>query len=183
MLQSAVVEASESRQCDALTNKTSLSLWSRRPKPRAKDLYPGHIAYQSLRQAIIYRAQLSCQFYLTQARLVRIGKAADDCCRLCHVERENVKHFVATCSALTPVRQDLIQRIRGINNAMQFVQYFESVPEVFLESVLFLPPVPISCCPKAQLHTFILYFIRNLHTTRLNLIKNSLITQQSAETN
>nr|XP_054772047.1 uncharacterized protein LOC129280012 [Lytechinus pictus] len=75
----AVTGASESRQSEALSKKVSLSLWTRRPKLKATDLYPGHIANPSLRPAITIRAQISRKVYLTQARLVRIGKAADLC--------------------------------------------------------------------------------------------------------
>ena len=172
MVQLAVMQASETRQFVALIEKTSLSLWTRRPKPKAKDLYPGHIANPSLRSAITIRAQISCKVYLTQVRLVRIGKATDDCCRLCRVEREDVEHLVATCPALSSVRQDLINRIKDNLNTKQFAQYFESAPALFLESVLFLPAGHISSSAKTQLHTLILYFIRNLHTTRQNLLND-----------
>eukprot|EP00057_Strongylocentrotus_purpuratus_P008122 XP_011662596.1 PREDICTED: uncharacterized protein LOC105437562 [Strongylocentrotus purpuratus] len=140
----------------AHSEKTSLSLWTRRPKPKAKDLYLGHIANPSLRSAITIRAQISCKVYLTQVRLVRIGKATDDCCRLCRAEREDVEHLVATCPALSSVHRDLINRIKDNLNTKQFAQYFESAPALFLESVLFLPAGHISSSAKTQLHTLIL---------------------------
>ncbi|XP_063952192.1 uncharacterized protein LOC135153482, partial [Lytechinus pictus] len=131
MVQSAVIQVSEARQHNALTKKTSLSLWTRTPKPKAKDLYPGHISNPSLRSAITIRAQISCQVYLTQVRLAKIGKAPDDCCRLCMSACEDVEHLVATCPALAPVRQDLIQRVKANPNTKQFGPCFESTPALF----------------------------------------------------
>ena len=173
MVQSEVTRVSETRQREALTNKTSLSLWTRTPKPKAKDLYPGHISNPSLRTAITIRAQISCQVYLTQARLARIGKAPDDCCSLCTSACEDVEHLVATCPALVSIRQDLIRRIKANPNTKQFGHYFESTPALFVESVLFLPPGRICNNTKAQLHTLILYFLRNLHSTRQSLLNTS----------
>nr|XP_054770811.1 glycogenin-1-like [Lytechinus pictus] len=135
MVQSAVIQVSEARQHNALTKKTSLSLWTRTPKPKAKDLYPGHISNPSLRSAITIRAQISCQVYLTQVRLAKIGKAPDDCCRLCMSACEDVEHLVATCPALAPVRQDLIQRVKANLNTKQFGPCFESTPALFLSSL------------------------------------------------
>ena len=74
---------------------------------------------------------------------------------------------------MSTLRQDLVRRIKENNTTKQFACYLESSPELFVESVLFLPPGPIDGSAKAHLHTLMLYFIRNLHTTRLNLLNNS----------
>ena len=166
LVQSAVAESSEARQTEALSNKTSLSLWTRSPKPKAKDLYPGHVANPTLRQSIAIRAQLSCKVYLTETRLVKIGKASDSCCRLCHRAEEDVEHLVATCPELSSVRHDFVLHVRKNSSTKHLARFFEQDPKELLDSVLFLPPCPMTKSTKAQLHTLILYFIRNLHTTR-----------------
>ena len=168
IVEEAISDASLTRQTDALANKSSLALWTRSPKPKAINLYPGHVTNPSLRQSITFRAQLSCKVYLTQERLVKIGKASDDCCRLCHLEREDVKHLVATCPVLEPLRQDLVRRISSNPNTKSFGKFFQTDPQIFLDSVLFLPPGPMAKCTRAQLHTLvlILYYLRNLHSTR-----------------
>ena len=154
-----------SQQCCPHYYRTSLSLWTRKPKPKAKDLYPGHIANPSLRSAITIQAEISCKVFLTQVRLDRFGKAADDCCRLCLAEWEDVEHLVATCPALSSVHQGLIKRIKDNLNTKQFRTTLRVCPCTVLGVGALSSPGPTSNSAKTQLHTLILYFIRNLHTT------------------
>ena len=162
------------RMCmEAVAAKTSLGLWNGRLWQRSPSLYPLYLANPALRHAVVIRSQLLCQVYLTQARMFKIGRSPDGTCRLCSLAIEDVTHMIGTCTCFSPLRKGLIHRISTNPDLIHLTPYFDDTdPSLFTTSVLLLPSAPIIENKRHILNILILYFLRNLHTTRLQILSS-----------
>ena len=104
---------------EAIQDKPSLSFFENNFTP-SQDFYLRTNTSKFLRQAVIIRAQLLTQTYLTQSRLTKIKKTTNKCCQLCKEEEEDILHFVTKCPQLRNHRQKLLENLHtGIGASLQ----------------------------------------------------------------
>ena len=159
----------------SLDQKSSLKYWKGKTDIRVEALYPSGPVQDSIRQALIIRAQLLSNTYMVQVRRCKIGKDRNLLCPLCKHEDETVDHFVAACIFLEDYRDDLKLRASEILEAHPwYAERLSSSADNYLYSFTqaVLLPQHTGLPPEvnSKLLKLTLLYISKIHKSRSNTL-------------
>ena len=150
----------------AVESKSSLSFF-KGSSLQALDLYPPSCSSPFLRQAVIIRAQLVTNTYLTQIRLNQIKKTATRHCQLCSGGDEDTVHLVAQCPFHQNARLNLLSDLRSRSLPQQALTVFNlDNPHSFTQAVLLPNRVQVDATHRHILITKTLTYLYHIHASR-----------------
>ena len=117
--------------------------------------------------------------YNTGKRLFKMGKARSPSCAICQAENDDRVHFILSCSAFSPIRDDFLCQLVSLSPT---VSEYMSISQEFLLCILdpFSPRVPCdlreSWTSKDAIYKWSRNFCYSMHKRRTQILESISLT-------